>query len=93
MNKALDGLWLRDKVINQNISNVNTPNYKRLTVNFENQLREAMINRKTQLSTTHNNHMPMAKSLDQVEPRIDTDKSYSYRFDKNNVNIDMESAD
>ncbi len=61
LNKALDGLWLRDKVINQNISNVNTPNYKRLTVNFENQLREAMINRKTQLSTTHNNHMPMAK--------------------------------
>jgi len=29
LNKALDGLWLRDKVINQNISNVNTPNYKR----------------------------------------------------------------
>ncbi len=28
-----------------------------------------------------------------MEPRIDTDKSYSYRFDKNNVNIDMESAD
>ncbi len=32
LNKALDGYWLRDKAINQNISNVNTPNYKKLTV-------------------------------------------------------------
>lgn len=93
LNKALDGLWLRDKVINQNISNTNTPNYKRLTVNFENQLREAMINRETKLNTTHNKHLPKIKNLNQVEPNISIDKSYSYRFDKNNVNIDMESAD
>ena len=29
LNKALDGYWLRNKTINQNISNANTPNYKR----------------------------------------------------------------
>ena len=93
LNKALDGLWLRDKVINQNISNANTPKYKRKMVSFEKQLREAMINRKSKLSITHNKHLPTIKNLDQVEPRIDIDKSYSYRFDGNNVNIDMESAD
>ena len=38
-NKVLDGLWLRDKTINHNISNANTPNYKKLTVNFEDQLK------------------------------------------------------
>ena len=92
-NKALDGYWLRDKVINQNISNINTPNYKKLRVNFEDQLREAMTSRETKLNTTHNKHLPTTKSLDQVEPNIGIDKSYSYRFDKNNVNIDTESAD
>lgn len=92
-NKALDGYWLRDKVINQNISNINTPNYKKLRVNFEDQLREAMTSGETKLNTTHNKHLPTTKSLDQVEPNIGIDKSYSYRFDKNNVNIDTESAD
>ena len=93
LNKALNGYWLRDKAINQNISNVNTPNYKKLTVNFEDELREAINSRETKLSTTHNKHLPITKTLDEVEPDIDIDKSYSYRFDKNNVNIDTESAD
>lgn len=91
MNKALDGYWLRDKAINQNISNVNTPNYKRLTVNFEDELKEAINNQEAKLVTTHRKHLPTSNN--KIEPGISVDKSYSYRFDKNNVNIDTESAD
>ena len=92
LSKALDGLWLRDKTINQNISNVNTPNYKRLTVSFESQLREAIGHGKNKLSISHSKHIPMTKKLEQVNPSINVDKKHSYRFDGNNVNIDMESA-
>ncbi|MCF6466320.1 flagellar basal body rod protein FlgB [Clostridium sp. Cult2] len=92
-NKALDGFWLRDKAINNNISNANTPNYKRLTVNFEDQLKEALKNQKTNLNRTHSNHLPYTKRIDEIEPSISVDKKYSYRFDNNNVNIDTEMAD
>ena len=91
-NKVLDGLWLRDKAINHNISNVNTPNYKRLTVNFEDQLKAALEDNKTKLNRTHSKHLPVTKGIEEVEPRISTDKNRSYRFDGNNVNIDTESA-
>ena len=92
-NKALDGIWLKDKAINHNISNVNTPNYKRLTVNFEDKLKNAMDNRETKLNRTHDKHLPISRNLNDMEPEISTDKGYSYRFDKNNVNIDTESAE
>ena len=93
LNKALDGIWLKDKAINHNISNVNTPNYKRLTVNFEDKLKNAMDNRETKLNRTHDKHLPISRNLNDMEPEISTDKGYSYRFDKNNVNIDTESAE
>ena len=93
LNKALDGLWLRDKVINQNVSNVNTPNYKRLTVDFEDKLRDAIHDQESKLNRTHDKHLQMTKKIDEIKPEIGIDKNYSYRFDKNNVNIDRESAD
>ena len=93
LNKALDGIWLKDKAINHNISNVNTPNYKRLTVNFEDKLKNAMDNRETKLNRTHDKHLPISRNLNDMEPEISTDKGYSYRFDKNNVDIDTESAE
>lgn len=93
LNKALDGLWLRDKVINHNISNVNTPNYKKLTVNFEDKLKEAIGNRKDKLNKTHSKHLPISKEINGINPSISVDRNYSYRFDQNNVNIDTEMAE
>lgn len=92
-NKVLDGLWLRDKTINHNISNVNTPNYKKLTVNFEDQLKLALEKNESNLTRTHIKHLPVAKSIEEIEPNISVDRSHAYRFDKNNVNIDTEMAD
>lgn len=94
LHKALDGTWLRDKAINHNISNVNTPNYKRLEVNFQDKLKLAMKKgQEDKLVKTHKKHLPISKEIDDLEPTIKIDKGHSYRFDKNNVNIDTESAE
>lgn len=93
LQKALNGAWLKDKAINHNISNVNTPNYKRLTVNFQDKLKEAMKKEEGKLVRTHDKHLPVSKKTINLEPKIEIDKSYSYRFDNNNVNIDTESAE
>ena len=89
--KALNGTWERNKAITQNISNENTPNYKRKIVTFEDQLKQSIKSNKIDLNTTHDKHIGVAKS--NFSPNTLIDKSVSYRMDGNNVNIDTESAD
>ncbi len=92
LGKALDGVWLRNKTINHNIANANTPNYKRLTVSFEDKLKKAMEKEENKLVRTHPKHFPISKSINDIKPEIMVDRNFSYRFDENNVNIDTESA-
>jgi len=93
LHKALDGAWLKNKAINHNISNVNTPNYKRLDVNFQDKLKEAINKEESKLVKTHSKHLPVSKEIEDLKPSIEIDRSYSYRFDNNNVNIDTEAAE
>ena len=92
LNYALNGLWLRNKAINHNIANANTPNYKRITVNFEESLKKAIENKGLSLKTTHKNHITNSINIDKIQPEIKVEKDISYRIDGNNVNIDVESA-
>lgn len=92
LSKSLGGLWLRNKAINQNIANADTPNYKRISVSFEDSLRSAINKNRTTLNITHKNHISTTKSISEIQPEINVDRSYSYRFDGNNVDIDVESA-
>lgn len=89
--KALNGTWERNKAITQNISNENTPNYKRKIVTFEDQLKQSIKSSKIDLNTSHDKHIEVGKSS--FIPNVLVDKSISYRMDGNNVNIDTESAD
>lgn len=89
--KALDGTWERNKAITQNISNENTPKYKRQIVTFEDQLKQSIKKNKVNLNTTHNKHIGTGPKS--FAPKLIKDKSTSYRIDGNNVNIDTESAD
>jgi flagellar basal-body rod protein FlgB len=89
-NKALTASWLKNQAITNNIANVNTPDYKRQTVEFEELLQSAMDNKLTPLMKTHANHMPVSNIVD---PTITTDKSTAFRKDGNNVNIDTEMAE
>lgn len=82
IHKALDAAWTRNEVIAQNIANVDTPGYKRKTVSFEEQLRQAIDKKDFKKS-----------DADKIDIRVTVDnKSLSMRLDGNNVDIDNEMA-
>jgi len=90
LHKALDGSWARLEANSNNIANVNTPGYKRLTVEFETMLKDELNNKKLSLTTTNSKHLTGVKSNEFIIKR-DTDTKTSR--DGNNVNIDVETAD
>lgn len=58
LSKALDAYAMRQKAIASNVSNIDTPGYKRLEVSFEDSLKEAQ-------------EMGLDKNLDDVEARVE----------------------
>lgn len=84
MNRALDATILKKSVISENISNVDTPNYKRKDVSFETILQKE-INANKSISNL---------DLDKIQPEVYVDETAaSYRMDGNNVDIDVEMAE
>jgi flagellar basal-body rod protein FlgB len=83
MNKVLDATMLKYNVISDNISNEDTPGYKRKDVAFE-ALLEKEIDKKGVKNI----------NIDKISPQIYIDKkNYSSRIDGNNVDIDTEMAE
>ena len=77
---SLDAASTRNDIINHNIANVNTPNYKRKDIRFETELKHAFA-RATQ------------DSVEALTPEIYTDYAdLSFRYDGNNVDINNENA-
>ncbi|HBM74937.1 MAG TPA: flagellar basal body rod protein FlgB [Clostridiaceae bacterium] len=76
--KSLDAASLRQKVIAQNLANINTKGYKRYEVVFEDVLRDKLN------ANTHD--------VQNVEPKVIRDDSTSMRTDGNNVDIDFEMS-
>ncbi|BEP29385.1 flagellar basal body rod protein FlgB [Helicovermis profundi] len=90
LKKAMDGSWKKNQAISNNIANVNTPGYKRETVDFESVLRDQMkINNGVSMKTTNNAHINTYNSF---EPTIEKDRNTSFRKDNNNVDIDTEMS-
>ncbi len=85
-NRALNNAWLRNEVISNNIANVNTPNFKKRIVTFDDILEDKMLS----MNKTNSAHMDVNN---ESIPRIIKDKSTSFRKDGNNVNIDTEQAE
>lgn len=89
LDKAADAAWLRNEAIANNISNADTPGYKRQDVTFESQLQNALRNNRYQTMDSKVEHV----NLDRLNPRTYTDYSdFSYRLDGNNVDIDTENV-
>ena len=90
LDRAADASWTRETAITNNISNVDTPGYKRQDVAFEDIL-------KKEIKSTKYNTLQKAVdnvSLDKLEGQVYTDyESYSYRLDGNNVDIDTENVE
>lgn len=89
LKKALDGSMLRHNAISNNITNVNTPGYKKITIGFESLLKSELEKNKFRLSTTHSKHV-LGRSNNNLYSTIKEHENFSTRRDKNNVNIDIE---
>ncbi len=89
---ALDGASLRHIAISDNIANVNTPGYKRKTVNFEGVLKDELDKNKLRLHTTNDKHIRESLGTS-LNSSIKENKNFSVRRDGNSVNIDIEVAE
>ncbi len=89
LNKAASASWTKNEIIANNIANVDTPNFKRSDMNFEEALKKAM----TQADTNNMDKKVSNIRLSSLNPEIYTDyEELSYRYDGNNVDIDTENA-
>ena len=88
LDKAADGAWMRNQAIAHNIANVDTPGYKRQDVSFEAELKHALKASKYVSLDEKVDHLNQ-NGLSRINPRTYSDYSgYSYRLDRNNVDID-----
>jgi flagellar basal-body rod protein FlgB len=100
LEKGLDVETLRRKVISNNIANVDVPHFKRSEVNFESELKRAIMDRdekenKLPALMTDNRHIPffVPRDITTVRPRINLDYNTTSRNDGNNVDPEKEMVD
>lgn len=84
--KSLDALWLRQKVISDNIANIDTPGYKSKTVAFE----QTLI---TAVATLSQDEEQFCSAIEKISPQIRSNNSTQMREDGNNVDIDAENIE
>jgi len=94
LDKAADGSWQRNNAIANNIANIDTPGYKRQDVSFQAELQHALKASKYTSLDTKVRDLNEGNRLSHIEPRTYTDyANYSYRLDKNNVDVDNENVE
>lgn len=94
LEKGLDASSLRQKVLADNVANVDTPGFKRSDVNFQEVLGQALgeENNRTglPLKRTSPQHLPGSNEI--AATGVVTEQNTSLRNDGNNVDIDREMA-
>ena len=89
---SADYAWKRNEVLGSNMSNVNTPGYKRQDVSFESVL-SAAVARASSSSRTLTQTVRNI-NYNALKPTVYTDNSnQSYRLDGNNVDVDVEQIE
>jgi len=95
LQKSLDALATQHQVVANNLANIDTPQFKRSIVSFQDKLKAALnINEPSPLWRTHPMHFPIYQqvSLDNFKPDIQTLNDTIGRNDGNNVDMEMESG-
>lgn len=93
--RALAAASMRHEVLSHNIANVNTPNFRRSHVRFEDLLKQELGMNSDPLMKvvrTHDRHFPLA-FRGKARPVIEQEASTNMRLDGNNVDIDIEMAE
>ena len=83
VNKAIDATLVRKELISQNISNVDTPGYKRKDIDFE-----SLLAKEVELKGISNVDVGDLNAKVYVDRRTS-----SYRLDGNNVDIQVERSE
>lgn len=97
MQRGLNAANMRHEVIAHNIANVNTPNFKRSEVVFEQMLAKELYGDaddagKLKLVRTRDKHLPIGHLNFRAEAKEEQDNSTIMRVDHNNVDVDIEMA-
>ncbi|MCI7524037.1 MAG: flagellar basal body rod protein FlgB [Roseburia hominis] len=92
MDKAADASWKRESAISNNIANADTPGYKRQDVDFESALKRELGSSK--YISLDKKVRGLNGDLTGLDVSTYTDSSnYSYRLDRNNVDVDTEQVE
>jgi len=87
LTKQMDACTLRQRVIADNVANINTPGFKKSSVNFQQQLKEALDSSDITGRTTEQ------ASISTLEPQVVKVRDTAMKAGKNNVDIDQEMVD
>ena len=94
--RAMTAANIRHEIISNNIANVNTPNYRKSVVEFEDLLARELYGEepdgKLKMTRTHDKHLPFKPFDFHATPTIIQDNTTIMRTDDNNVDIDIEMA-
>jgi flagellar basal-body rod protein FlgB len=93
MERSLDAASLRQKVLSNNIANIDTVNFKRSDVSFADKLQDVLSGNTLVGRTTDPRHIQIgAADPSEVQPSVYTETNTSLRNDGNNVDIDSEMS-
>ncbi len=96
LEKGLDAYATRAKALANNIANINTPNYKREDIAFEEILSQSLDDSKRfEGKVTQNGHIEISSipQIDDVKAEIVKEEETFMRNDGNNVDIERENAE
>ncbi len=91
LQNGLDAAWLKNQVITNNIANVDTPNFKSSSVNFEEAFKAAMNEDRFAGEAAQEGEAKF--SSQGMTSAIHTNTDTSEGLDGNNVDIDYENAE
>lgn len=97
LSRGMTAASIRHEAISHNIANVNTPNFRKTVVEFEDLLAREIYGDepeegKLQMVRTNDRHLPHKPSTYHAEPNMVEDLGTIMRVDDNNVDIDIEMA-
>lgn len=89
--RALDASALRQNLLGQNLANVNTPNYKRMDVDFQSVFATEVSKNELQMKQTNQRHF--GNSIPVTGPlKVTSETKTSERYDQNNIDPEFEMA-
>jgi flagellar basal-body rod protein FlgB len=93
LQNGLAASWTRNAVIRNNIANVETPNFKASTLEFESLLAKSLKESGFVGVRTHPGHREIGgTTYDKVSPMVFQSRGLSMRADGNNVDIESENV-